>query len=174
VGQLVFLIVPLLRGALSVTVADTCYVTCPKTGLKAILQYLEEGWIPPRWAFGWVNWYSSLSLFSIFTKIPRLCCPGLTRIPPPPSFSILHRLPRTRRLGAWIRPDQRQIHRHQTVTESAPRSIPPRWAFGWVNWYSSLSLFSIFTKTTSTAPNEASRRVDSTRSAPNSPAPASV
>ncbi|CDM32372.1 hypothetical protein DTO013E5_3441 [Penicillium roqueforti] len=35
----------LLRGALSVTVADTCYVTCPKTGLKAILQYLEEGWI---------------------------------------------------------------------------------------------------------------------------------
>lgn len=35
----------ILRGALSVTVADTCYVTCPKTGLKAILQYLEEGWI---------------------------------------------------------------------------------------------------------------------------------
>ncbi|CAG8905202.1 unnamed protein product [Penicillium egyptiacum] len=35
----------ILRGALSVTVADTCYVTCPKTGLKAILQYMEEGWI---------------------------------------------------------------------------------------------------------------------------------
>jgi len=26
-------------------VADSCYVTCPKTGLKVILQYLEEGWI---------------------------------------------------------------------------------------------------------------------------------
>ncbi|KAJ6132805.1 hypothetical protein N7471_008020 [Penicillium samsonianum] len=35
----------ILRGALSVTVADTCYVSCPKTGLKAILQYMEEGWI---------------------------------------------------------------------------------------------------------------------------------
>lgn len=35
----------LLRGALSITVADTCYVTCPKTGMKAILQYMEEGWI---------------------------------------------------------------------------------------------------------------------------------
>ncbi|KAJ5116483.1 hypothetical protein N7456_000831 [Penicillium angulare] len=35
----------LLRGALSITVSDTCYITCPKTGMKAILQYLEEGWI---------------------------------------------------------------------------------------------------------------------------------
>ena len=35
----------MLRGNLSVSVADTCYVTCPKTRLKAILQYLEEGWI---------------------------------------------------------------------------------------------------------------------------------
>lgn len=35
----------LLRGSLSVTVADACYVTCPKTRLKAILQYLEEGWV---------------------------------------------------------------------------------------------------------------------------------
>ncbi|KAL4959979.1 putative oxysterol binding protein (Orp8) [Aspergillus stella-maris] len=35
----------LLRGALSITVADTCYIVCPKTGTKVILQYLEEGWI---------------------------------------------------------------------------------------------------------------------------------
>ncbi|KAL4945337.1 hypothetical protein BDV06DRAFT_231216 [Aspergillus oleicola] len=35
----------LLRGALSITVADTCYIVCPKTGIKVILQYLEEGWI---------------------------------------------------------------------------------------------------------------------------------
>lgn len=35
----------LLRGALSVTVTDTCYMTCPKTRMKAILQYMEEGWI---------------------------------------------------------------------------------------------------------------------------------
>jgi hypothetical protein len=35
----------ILRGALSISVADTCYVTCPKTGMKAILQYMEEGWI---------------------------------------------------------------------------------------------------------------------------------
>ncbi|KAJ5110753.1 hypothetical protein N7532_001288 [Penicillium argentinense] len=35
----------LLRGALSITVSDACYMTCPKTRMKAILQYMEEGWI---------------------------------------------------------------------------------------------------------------------------------
>ncbi|KAF2768521.1 hypothetical protein EJ03DRAFT_328182 [Teratosphaeria nubilosa] len=33
-----------LRGNLYVTVADTCYISCPKTGLKVILHYLEEGY----------------------------------------------------------------------------------------------------------------------------------
>jgi len=32
-------------GNLNVTVADTCYVTCKKNGLKVILHYLEEGWL---------------------------------------------------------------------------------------------------------------------------------
>jgi hypothetical protein len=35
----------LLRGSLSITVADICFVTCPKSRLKAILHYLDEGWI---------------------------------------------------------------------------------------------------------------------------------
>ncbi|KAL2816846.1 hypothetical protein BDW59DRAFT_152994 [Aspergillus cavernicola] len=35
----------ILRGALAISVADTCYIVCPKTGIKVILQYLEEGWI---------------------------------------------------------------------------------------------------------------------------------
>jgi len=35
----------LLKGTLSVTVADTCFITCPKSRLKAILLYLDEGWI---------------------------------------------------------------------------------------------------------------------------------
>ncbi|KAJ5692089.1 Oxysterol-binding protein-like protein 1 [Penicillium macrosclerotiorum] len=35
----------LLRGALAITVSDACYMTCPKTRIKAILQYMEEGWI---------------------------------------------------------------------------------------------------------------------------------
>ncbi|KAL8757227.1 MAG: hypothetical protein Q9199_002374 [Rusavskia elegans] len=35
----------ILRGALSVTVADTCYITCPKSRIKVILHYLEEGWL---------------------------------------------------------------------------------------------------------------------------------
>jgi hypothetical protein len=35
----------LLKGSLSVTVCDTCYATCPKTRTKAIIQYLEEGWL---------------------------------------------------------------------------------------------------------------------------------
>lgn len=35
----------LLRGALSISVSDTCYLVCPKTGIKVILQYLEEGWL---------------------------------------------------------------------------------------------------------------------------------
>ncbi len=35
----------LLRGSLAVTVADVCFVTCPQTRLKAVLHYLEEGWL---------------------------------------------------------------------------------------------------------------------------------
>jgi len=35
----------LLRGALNVTVGDTCYITCAKTKIKIILNYLEEGWL---------------------------------------------------------------------------------------------------------------------------------
>jgi oxysterol-binding protein-related protein 9/10/11 len=35
----------LLRGSLSVTVGDHCYVICPKTKLKTILSYREEGWL---------------------------------------------------------------------------------------------------------------------------------
>jgi hypothetical protein len=33
-----------LRGNLYITVADTCYITCERTGLKVILHYLEEGY----------------------------------------------------------------------------------------------------------------------------------
>ncbi|KAK3628787.1 hypothetical protein LTR56_018406 [Elasticomyces elasticus] len=33
-----------LRGNLYITVADTCFVTCEKTGIKVILEYLEEGY----------------------------------------------------------------------------------------------------------------------------------
>ncbi|KAL1800169.1 hypothetical protein ACET3X_000511 [Alternaria dauci] len=35
----------ILRGSLNVSVADSCFVTCPKTGLKVILEYQEEGWL---------------------------------------------------------------------------------------------------------------------------------
>ena len=35
----------LLRGALSVTVGDQCYITCTKTKIKTILHYVEEGWL---------------------------------------------------------------------------------------------------------------------------------
>ncbi|KAI1815109.1 oxysterol-binding family protein [Poronia punctata] len=35
----------LLRGALSVTVGDVAYVTCATTKLKAILHYIEDGWL---------------------------------------------------------------------------------------------------------------------------------
>lgn len=35
----------LLRGALSVSVTDTCFITCPKTRIKVILHYMEEGWL---------------------------------------------------------------------------------------------------------------------------------
>ena len=34
-----------LRGGLSVSVSDTCTVTCPRTRIKAILQYMEDGWL---------------------------------------------------------------------------------------------------------------------------------
>lgn len=35
----------LLRGSLSVTVGDQCYITCAKTRIKTILHYIEEGWL---------------------------------------------------------------------------------------------------------------------------------
>lgn len=35
----------ILRGALSVTVGDMAYITCPETKLKAILHYFDEGWL---------------------------------------------------------------------------------------------------------------------------------
>lgn len=35
----------ILRGALSVTVGDVAYVTCPETKLKAILRYYDDGWL---------------------------------------------------------------------------------------------------------------------------------
>lgn len=35
----------MLRGSLSVIVADTCYITCPKSRIKVILHYLDEGWL---------------------------------------------------------------------------------------------------------------------------------
>lgn len=35
----------LLRGALSVTVGDQCNITCAKTKIKTILNYVEEGWL---------------------------------------------------------------------------------------------------------------------------------
>jgi len=35
----------LLRGSLSVTVGDQCYVSCSKTKIKTILHYIEEGWL---------------------------------------------------------------------------------------------------------------------------------
>lgn len=35
----------LLRGSLSVSVSDTAYITCPKTKIKVILNYVEEGWL---------------------------------------------------------------------------------------------------------------------------------
>jgi len=35
----------LLRGSLSVTVGDLCFITCPQTKMKTILHYMEEGWL---------------------------------------------------------------------------------------------------------------------------------
>lgn len=35
----------LLRGSLSISVSDICYITCPKTKMKVILRYVEEGWL---------------------------------------------------------------------------------------------------------------------------------
>ena len=32
-------------GSLHVTVADICYISCAKTNLRVILQYMEEGWL---------------------------------------------------------------------------------------------------------------------------------
>jgi hypothetical protein len=34
-----------MTGALSITVQDTCYITCPNTRIKVILHYLDEPWL---------------------------------------------------------------------------------------------------------------------------------
>lgn len=35
----------ILRGSLSVSVSEYAYITCPKTRIKTILHYVEEGWL---------------------------------------------------------------------------------------------------------------------------------
>jgi oxysterol-binding protein-related protein 9/10/11 len=35
----------ILKGSLYISVADTCFITCPKTKIKVILTYAEEGWL---------------------------------------------------------------------------------------------------------------------------------
>ncbi|KAK8055028.1 hypothetical protein PG993_000255 [Apiospora rasikravindrae] len=35
----------ILRGSLSVSVGEAAFVTCPKTKIKVILQYVEDGWL---------------------------------------------------------------------------------------------------------------------------------
>lgn len=35
----------ILRGSLSVSVSEMAYITCPKTKIKVILHYVEEGWL---------------------------------------------------------------------------------------------------------------------------------
>ena len=35
----------IIRGSLSVTVSDSAFVLCPKTKMKAILNYAEESWL---------------------------------------------------------------------------------------------------------------------------------
>lgn len=35
----------ILRGSLSISVGEAAYVTCPKTKIKCILQYVEDGWL---------------------------------------------------------------------------------------------------------------------------------
>ncbi|KAL2059387.1 hypothetical protein ABVK25_000680 [Lepraria finkii] len=35
----------MLRGSLSVTVTDQCYIICPKTKIKVIMHYQEESWL---------------------------------------------------------------------------------------------------------------------------------
>jgi len=35
----------LLRGSLTISVSESCFVTCPSTRQKAIINYIEDGWI---------------------------------------------------------------------------------------------------------------------------------
>ena len=35
----------IIRGSLAITVADACFITCPKSKMKVILQYVEESWL---------------------------------------------------------------------------------------------------------------------------------
>lgn len=75
----------LIRGSLSVTVADTCFITCPKNRMKVILQYLEESWLGKA---------QNRVLGIIFTYDPE--DDGKTRIKDVPEKDVLARLD-----GCW-------------------------------------------------------------------------
>lgn len=75
----------LIRGSLSVTVADTCFITCPKSRMKVILSYLEESWIGKA---------QNRLLGVIFTYDPE--DDNITRIKDVPEKDILARLE-----GCW-------------------------------------------------------------------------
>jgi hypothetical protein len=75
-----------LRGSLSVTVSDTCYITCAQTGLKTILHYLEEGY------FG----KTQNRVEGIVYKPTDIATDNITRLKDVPKDQILARIE-----GSW-------------------------------------------------------------------------
>ncbi|KAK4612320.1 Oxysterol-binding protein-like protein 1 [Fulvia fulva] len=75
-----------LRGNLSITVADTCYVECEKTGLKTILHYLEEGY------FG----KTQNKVEGVIYKSDSIASDNITRLKDVPTKQILGRIE-----GVW-------------------------------------------------------------------------
>ncbi|OAA59845.1 oxysterol-binding protein [Niveomyces insectorum RCEF 264] len=117
----------LLRGALSISVGDVAYVTCPETGLKAILQYYDAG--------GWLGRSTNLVDGVIFRYDPANPDAAPNRIQDVPAADVLARLH-----GAWKekivftlggKPLALHPAEHQTTLidlgplSVAPKTLPP-------------------------------------------------
>lgn len=74
------------RGSLYVTVADICFITCPKTGIKTILHYLDEGY------FG----KTQNKVEGIIYKPANIAADNITKLKDVPKEQILGRIE-----GCW-------------------------------------------------------------------------
>lgn len=105
----------LLRGSLSVTVCDQCNVTCPKTKIKAILHYVEEGWLGKT-----QNKVEGV----VFRYDPEN--DNITRIRDVPEKDILGRISGTWKEKVYFSPGSKPAEPKLLIIDLAPLAVAPK------------------------------------------------